>query len=469
MQNTANPLAPEDVVWRPQTGPQKSLIDCPVYEIFYGGARGGGKTDGVLGKYLLKSHRYRAGFNGVVFRKELPMLDDVIARSHQIYKPVGAKYNEQKKTWFFPWGGRLRFRPMERLQDAEKYQGQNISDVCVEEAGQYSDPAVIFRLHAVLRSAGGVPTQMILTGNPGGPGHQWLKKRFIDPFPAGMRVMKERLPGNPEEKLAVKGRVFIPAKVTDNKILLQNDPGYITALHMVGSEALIRAWLDGDWNGEFGQFFKEFNPLIHVCKPFAIPDHWERYCGLDWGYKNPWACLWFAIDEVGRIYLYQEKSGKENTPQEVGKTIMKTSGSHPPSFIVADTAMWNETDGDSSAEKMRMDGLYLQKADKNRVQGWMRIHEYFRLAEDGRPMLQIFNTCQDIIQFLPCLIHDERNPEDVQKDSAIDHHPDAMRYFLMSRPLASEAKAVVPVLDARSQRALELIRRLKKPPKNHLD
>ena len=151
------------LIWQPQPGPQKALVDCPLAEIFFGGARGGGKTDAVLGKYALKAEKFGRHFNAVFFRKELPMLDDAIERSMEIYGKIGGKWNDQKKTWRFPGGGRLRFRPLESVSDAEKYQGQNITDCCVEEAGNYPDPRPIDPLNGVLRSATGVPTQLILT------------------------------------------------------------------------------------------------------------------------------------------------------------------------------------------------------------------------------------------------------------------------------------------------------------------
>ena len=136
------PASTAEIVWRPQAGPQHALIECPLPEIFYGGARGGGKTDGALGKYALKAKRYGKHFNAVFFRKELPMLDDAIERSQDLYAALGATWQDQKKSWRFPWGGRLRFRPLENIRDAEKYQGQNLTDACVEEAGQYADPAI---------------------------------------------------------------------------------------------------------------------------------------------------------------------------------------------------------------------------------------------------------------------------------------------------------------------------------------
>ena len=301
-------------VWRPQVGPQKALIDCPVYEIFYGGARGGGKTDGVIGKYAIKAQRYGSGFNAIFFRKELPMLDDAIARSHIIYGSLGCDWNEQKKTWNFPGGGRLRFRPLERTQDAEKYQGQNLSDICIEEAGNYALPDAIQRLHAVLRSARGVPTQMILTGNPGGPGQQWIRERYVDPHPTGFKVIKDELPNGQS-----RSRVFIPAKVHDNHILLKNDPNYIASLYLTGSEALVKAWLDGDWNAIEGAYFDCWSSDKHIIKPFEIPSHWTRIMAFDWGSAAPFSVGWYAVSDGslpeyprGALIKYREWYGAES-------------------------------------------------------------------------------------------------------------------------------------------------------------
>ena len=245
MKNTGQP----SIVWQPQPGPQKALIDCPVYEIFYGGARGGGKTDGVLGKMGLKALRYGSAFNAVHFRREMPQSDDVIERSKEIYEPIGAKYSEQQRQWRFPGGGRLRYRPLESIKDSEKYQGQNLSDAVVEEAGNYPDPGPIQRLHACLRSTRGGPVQLLLTGNPGGPGQHWIKARYIDPAPQGMQILRETIKFR--NMSTVRSRVFIPAKVRDNR-MLSDLMGYIASLTMVGSDQLVKAWLDGDWDAIVG-------------------------------------------------------------------------------------------------------------------------------------------------------------------------------------------------------------------------
>lgn len=436
-----------DIVWRPQAGPQKALIDCPLPEIFYGGARGGGKTDGVLGKYALKAKRYGNHFNAVFFRRELPMLDDAIERSAEIYGPLGAKWSDQKKTWRFPWGGRLRFRPLERLEDAEKYQGQNLTDACVEEAGQYPDSRPIDRVNGVLRSAHGVPTQLLLTGNPGGPGQSWIKQRYIDPAPLGMRVLIRKLPNGKEHKY-----VYIPSRVQNNRVLLQNDPDYINRLYLVGSAELVRAWLNGDWDAVEGAFFSEFSTERHVIAPMKLPDHWLRFRAMDWGSAKPFSVGWYAVSDGeltqfprGALIKYREwygmKDGQPNvglklTAEEVADGIQKREQGDNLSYGVLDPSAFAENGGPSIAD--RMHPVIFTEADNKRVSqagamgGWDQLRARLK-GEEGRPMLYFFATCTHTIRTLPALQHDTSRTEDVDSDGE-DHAPDETRYACMSRP-----------------------------------
>jgi len=173
------------IVWRPQPGPQTALVHCPVSEIFYGGARGGGKTDGMLGKFAIKAGKYGEHCVGVFFRRSREDLKEAVERSKQIYAPLGAKWHEQKKWWTFPNGARLKFEYLDRDDDANNYQGHNYTDVFFEEITHWPDPTPVNKLRATLRSATGVPCQFHATGNPGGPGHGWVKARYIDPAPLG--------------------------------------------------------------------------------------------------------------------------------------------------------------------------------------------------------------------------------------------------------------------------------------------
>lgn len=280
-----------EFVWRPRSKPQLDLIDCPFSEVFFGGARGGGKTDGVLGKWAKKERLYGSAFNAVMFRRTTVSSEDAIERSKEIYGPLGGRFNEAKLRWRMPNGGRVAFAYLDGMTDAEEYQGRNISDAWVEEAGQYPDPAPIDRLFGVLRSVSGVPVQLILTGNPGGAGQQWISKRYqLIPFPKGPKVVSRLLPNGAIHRAAV-----IPSRITDNRILLERDPGYLNRLQLVGSSALVRAWVEGDWSAVEGAFFGEWNNEQHVVAPFAIPDTWLRFRSGDWGSYSPFSIGWWAV------------------------------------------------------------------------------------------------------------------------------------------------------------------------------
>ena len=448
-----------DYSWRPQVGPQHALVKCPLPEILFGGARGGGKTDGILGKWGIKEQQYGRGVNAVFFRKEMPQQDDLIERAKEIYVPCGAKWQDQKRMFLMPNGGRVRFRPLESIADAEKYQGQNLSDAAIEEMGNYPDPAPIDRLFGCLRSALGVPVQLIGTANPGGPGHQWIKQRYIDPAPLGMRVLERALPNGKLHKA-----VYIPSRVSDNQILLRQDPGYVDRLYLVGSEQLVKAWLEGDWNVIEGAFFPEFSMQRHVLKPFEIPEYWARIrCG-DWGSAKPFAFLWLAVSDGslpivprGSLVAYREwygwngkaNQGSKMTAEEVGAGIRALENyrtgdgidvSETMADAVLDPAAFAQDGGPSIAERMGVNDF--RPADNKRVArqgaigGWDQVRA--RLKGDEHPMLYFFSVCAHIIRTLPALQHDKHNAEDVDSDGE-DHAPDALRYGCMSRPWIKNA------------------------------
>lgn len=454
--NASTERAP--VAWRPQQGPQKALVDCPITEVLFGGARGGGKTDGVLGKWAIKAMRFRHAFNAVFFRKEMPQQDDLIERAKEIYGRLGGKWQEQKRLFLMAGGGRVRFRPLENVLDAEKYQGQNLSDAAVEEAGNYPLPAAIDRLYGCLRSSLGVPVQLILTANPGGPGHQWIKQRYIDPAPAGMKILVRELPNGKQHKA-----VYIPSRVQDNRILLSQDPGYVDRLYLVGSANLVRAWLEGDWSVIEGAYFPEFSAAKHVIRPFEIPAHWARIRAMDWGSAKPFCVLWFAVSDGdntliprGALVAYREWYGWNGEPNQgchmtasaVGDGIRKIEGFGTDAFErmsdeVIDPSAFTADGGPSIAERT---GLSWRRADNARVArsgamgGWDQVRE--RLVGDSRgPQLVMFSTCTHLIRTLPALQHDPQRAEDVDTD-AEDHAPDTLRYGCMSRPWVKDAPTV---------------------------
>jgi hypothetical protein len=277
--------------WEPQKGPQDLLVRCPSPEVFFGGARGGGKTDGVLGKWGIKEREYGKQFNAMMFRPTRVSAEDAIERSKEIYGPMGGKFNEQRMRWRMPNGGRVGFGYLETVKDANEWQGRNLTDVWIEEAGLYPSPLPIDRMFGVLRSPHGVPVQMVLTGNPGGAGQHWLRERYrLHPFPSkGMMFRREVMP----TKYHVVS--VIPSRITDNKLLLANDPDYIQRLHLVGSPQLVKAWLEGDWSAIEGAFFDCWSEAQHVIAPFRIPPDWLRFRSMDWGSASPFSIGWWAV------------------------------------------------------------------------------------------------------------------------------------------------------------------------------
>ena len=466
--------AERPIVWCPQPGPQKALVDCGAPEIFFGGARGGGKTDGVLGKWALKAARFGRHFNAVMFRPTMPSQDDAWDRACEMFGLMGGVVRERDRMIRL-FGGRIRFRPLEGVPDADKYQGQNLTDVWIEEAGQYPDSRPIDRLWGALRNAHGVPTQMILTGNPGGPGQLWLKERYVDPCPHGMRIMERPLPNGSKKKW-----VYIPSRLGDNRILLSADPGYIDNLYMVGSAELVRAWLEGDWNAIEGAYFDCWSQAL-VVRPFTIPGHWLRFRGFDWGSARPFSVGWWAVASepydtgaglvpTGALVCYREWYGASGPNQglklhaeEVAAGIKAREAGDEIAYGVADPSIFSEDGGPSIAERMfRATGILWRPADNRRVPtagragGWDQLRARM-IGEDGRPMIYWFSTCVDSIRTIPALQHDPARPEDVDTDGE-DHCADQARYSAMSRPYTRPAPVKPRNLDVRLPTLDEMVK-----------
>lgn len=437
------------LAWRPVSNPQRRLLACPTYEVFFGGARGGGKTDGVIGEWAQHARNYGEHAIGLMVRRTSTQLAETIERAKSILGPIGAKFTSKPDRCRMPGGGRLNFAYLERDADAENYQGHSYTRVYIEEAGNFPSPAPIMKLHATLRSGAGVPVGMRLTGNPGGPGHHWLKARFIDPAPLGMVPIRD-----PESGL---NRVYIPSRVTDNVAL--DREAYIRQLKQTGSPELVRAWLEGDWSVIAGAFFPEFSMERHVCKPVELPEHWLRYPAMDWGSARPFCVLWVAVSDGelpqfarGALVVYREWYGTNGQPnvglrmpaEDVGAEIVKREMNDGKVGVgVLDPAAWASDGGPSIAERIARSGAIFRKADNARVGrlgamgGWDQVRA--RLIGDDKPGLVIFNTCTHLIRTLPALQHDPDRPEDVDTE-AEDHAPDTLRYACMARPYVVERK-----------------------------
>jgi len=420
--------------------------------VFFGGTRGGGKTDGVLGKWAIKDQRYGQHFNATMFRRTTVSAEDAIERSKEIYEPLGGVFNQSNLRWRMPNGGRVSFRYLENVQDAEHQQGRNLTDAWVEELGQYAHPAPIDRLNGVLRSAHAVPTQLIGTGNPGGAGQHWIAERYgLIPFRKHPYVMARTLPNGEIHEAAV-----IPSRITDNRILLDSDPGYINRLHLVGNDQLVKAWLDGDWSAIEGAFFDTWSEERHVIDPRTLPRHWTRFRSMDWGYAAPFSVGWWTVAgedfDIGKgwpaprgaLIRYREWYGASKPgeglrmdAEEVAKRIKEIEVDEVISDGVLDPSAFATDSGPSIAERMMGEGVFFSPADNKRIArkgamgGWDQMRA--RLKGD-EPMMYLFRTCTDSIRTIPVLQHDAVKAEDLDTEQE-DHAADEIRYACMSRPM----------------------------------
>jgi len=481
-----------NVIWEPQPGPQTDLITCPCFEVFFGGARGGGKTDGMLGEWASHADLYGKNASGLMVRRTRTELIDTIERSKQLFLPLGWKFNEQDKMWRSPDDARLRFAYLERDTDAEAYQGHNYTRVYVEEIGNFPSPKPIMKLMATLRSGAGVPVGFRATGNPGGPGHMWVRERYIDPDPRGYRIVSTSFVNPWTSKTVERDRVFIPSKVTDNRFL---GAEYIAQLQMAGSAELVRAWLEGDWSAIEGAFFDKWSPR-NVVEAFDVPADWLRFRSMDWGYASPFSVGWWAVagDDYrltgrtgfrtgtapgqqasvhsgsegafsiprGSLIRYREWYGCNGTPneglrltaEEVATGIATREAGERLKYGVLDPAAFNQDGGPSIGERINkvLHGTGLvgfHRADNTRVgargamSGWDQMRA--RISGDERgPRLFVFDTCKDFLRTVPVLQHDPDRPEDLDTETE-DHVADEARYGCSSRPwVPSPAPAKKP-------------------------
>jgi len=419
-------VAEENVIFRPNDGPQTDFLAASETDVLYGGAAGGGKSYAMLVDPLRFAHR--AAHRALILRRSMPELRELIDKSRELYPKAfpGCKYKEVEKLWNFPSGAKIEFGFLERDADVYRYQGQAYSwigfDEITHQATEFSWNYLASRLRTTDPE---IVPYMRCTANPGGVGAHWVKKRYIDPSP-------------PYESF--KGadgltRKFIPARLVDNPFLA-SDGRYEQMLKALPPTQR-RQLLEGDWEVAEGAAFTEFDKNVHIIEPFDIPIHWERIKGIDYGYASESACVWGAIDrDDNTLIIYRELYRKGLLGTDLAHIITEMELNDPLSVPgVLDTACWNRTGqtGPTVGETLVKAGHKLRRADKNRVAGKIQIHEYLKLQQSGRPKLQIFNTCPNLIRELQSIPLDKSNPEDVDT-KASDHAYDALRYLIMSRP-----------------------------------
>lgn len=463
-------------MWTPFPGNQAAAFSADwCDELFYGGERGGGKSDLQLGYQEDAALRYDGKSRGIMFRKTYPELEELQSRACEVFPTEGAIYKTKPSSgypfsncWYWPNGATVKMRFIETEQDYGKYHGHQYTHISFDEVTEYASPLGLLKMLSTLRSAHGVPCTMRATGNPGGVGHGWVKERYVK----NGRFIPFK---DPDTGFI---RMFVPSKTSDNRALMESDPNYRARLLAAtgGNEALRRAWLEGDWDIVAGAFFSNWNPHRHIISPIPIPSHWMRFRSGDWGSARPFSFGWWAVvgEEttlptglilpVGCLIRYREwygckvdnagqllpNTGLKFHAELVGERLAEMEQYDPKlSYGVIDPAAFTEDGGPSIQERIYTGSkqkIIFIKADNARVgrmghlAGWDLLQSRLAGIDEQRPMIVTFSTCHHSIRTIPTLQHDSTNIEDLDTDGE-DHAADDWRYACASRPwVRSEEK-----------------------------
>ena len=427
---TVQKAAKKEIIFEPNEGPQTEFLAAAETDVLYGGAAGGGKSYAMLVDPLRYCHR--PAHRALILRRSMPELRELIDKSRELYPRAfpGCKFREVEKIWNFPSGAKLEFGFLERDADVYRYQGQAYSWIGFDEITHLNTEFSWNYLASRLRTTDPeITPYMRCTANPGGVGASWVKKRYVSPAePSTSFVGDDGLT-----------RRFIPARLEDNPYLA-HDGRYEQMLNAL-PDVQRRQLLEGNWDVTEGAAFTEFDLDVHVIPPFEIPISWERVKGIDYGYASESACVWATVDpDDNTLIVYRELYKKGLTGEELAVMITNMELEDPYSVQgVLDTAAWNRTGttGPTVGETLQKAGHKLRRADKNRIQGKIQIHEYLRVQPNGRPKLQISTSCPNLIRELQSIPLDKSNPEDVDTH-AQDHAYDALRYLIMSRPKVND-------------------------------
>lgn len=441
----------QEVVFAPNKGPQTEFLAASEREVLYGGAAGGGKSYGLLADPM----RYfnNGNFNGLILRRTNDEMRELIWKSQELYPRAfkGAKWQEKKSQWTFPSGAKLWLTYLERDQDVMRYQGQAFSYIAFDELTQHPTPFAWNYMRSRLRTTDPtLPIYMRATTNPGGSGHGWVKKMFIDPAPANKKFVATDIDSGEDlvypDSHAKAGeplfyRRFIPASLVDNPYLMEG--GQYEANLLSLPEMQRRQLLDGDWAVADGAAFSEFRQSVHVVEPYDIPDTWTRFRSCDYGYSSYSAVHWFAIDpNFGTLINYRELYVSKHTGRDLAKAVRKAELGDNIQYGVLDSSCWHNRGqlGPSIAEEMINEGTRWRPSDRTngaRVAGKNRLHEVLKVDEfTGVAGIVFFNTCRQIIADLPVIPSDPRGSDDIDPRYASDHAYDSVRYAVMSRPKA---------------------------------
>ena len=455
----AKPLAPaydvqeaQDVVFKANEGPQTDFLSSSEREVLYGGAAGGGKSYAMLADPLHGLNN--ANFSGLLVRHTTEELRELIQKSQELYPRAipGIKWSERKSQWISPRGGRLWMSYLDKDMDVTRYQGQAFNWIGFDELTQWSSPYAWDYMRSRLRSAYSkeLGLYMRATTNPGGAGHQWVKKMFIDPSPYNKSFWATNIEtgdtitfpkGHTKEGEPLFKRRFIPASLFDNPYL--SEGGDYEAMLLSLPEHQRKQLLDGNWDVNEGAAFPEFNRSIHVIDPFKIPQSWSRFRACDYGYGSHTGVLWLAVSPSDQLIVYRELYCSKVTATDLADMIINAEQEDGTiRYGVLDSSLWHKRGdtGPSLAEQMNMKGCRWRPSDRSkgsRVAGKNELHRRLQVDEfTDEPRLVFMSTCTNTISQIPALPLDKNNSEDVDTKSE-DHLYDALRYGIMTRPRSS--------------------------------
>ncbi len=397
---------------------QNAFCQAGETEVLFGGAAGGGKSYGQLIDLMLFALRY-PGSRQLLLRRTYPELEMSLVRGAlSLFPRELFQYSASTHTGRFPNGSLVDFGFCATEGDVYRYQSAEYDVIRFDELTHFTEFQYRYLISRV-RGANAFPKQIKSSTNPGGVGHAWVKARFIDPAP-------------PDTPFAVGGesRIFLPARIEDNGFLAAADPGYRRRLEAL-PEMEKRALLHGDWNLFAGQFFPEFDPAIHLCRPFPIPPSWRRYRTLDYGLDRL-AVLWIALSPEGRVYVYRELCESDLIISEAAARIVAASEGESIAATLAPPDLFSrgQESGRSRALLFAEHGVRFTKTSNDRRAGWLAVKELLKRDRDGTPRLFLFDTCRELARCLPMLLTDRERPDDVAtRPHEITHAPDALRGF----------------------------------------
>ena len=437
-----------NVVFSPNPGPQEEFLAASEREVLYGGSAGGGKSFAMLADPL--NYFNHPEFSGLLLRHTTEELRELIFKSQELYPRAvpGIKWSERKMQWTAPSGARLWMSYLDRDEDVMRYQGLAFSWIGFDELTQWASPYAWNYMRSRLRSTAiDLPIYMRATTNPGGPGHGWVKKMFIDPAPYNKNFKATDIEsgevltfpsGHAKAGKALFRRKFIPARLADNPYLTNTDDYEAMLLSL--PEQQRKQLLDGDWDIKEGAAFTEFNRNIHVVEPFNVPTNWLKFRACDYGYGSYSGVIWFAVSPDEQLIVYRELYVSKVLATDLADMVLELEANDGTiRYGVLDSSLWHKRGdtGPSLAEQMISKGCRWRPSDRSkgsRVAGKNEVHRRLQVDEfTVEPRMVFFNNCTNLISQLPALPLDKKNPEDINTN-AEDHLYDALRYGIMSRP-----------------------------------